>query len=113
MIRAAVMDMPFSLLDRLRSAATLWADAHGATLARLGRTVINDGGFFARLESPGASTTTATLERFARFLGDGANWPDGVVPAEVGAFVHITGVRAPDGAAATGQAGAMSGRGVG
>lgn len=109
MIRGAVMDMPFSLVDRLRDCAGRWVSAHGASLARLGRTVINDGGFFARIDAPGASVTTATLERFARFLGDPGNWPDGAVPDEVAAFVHVTGVSPPAAAPATGQSGAMSG----
>jgi hypothetical protein len=81
-----------TLLDRLIIAADLWAAANGGTRSRLSRTVINDGGFFGRLESPGASTTTATLEKFARFLGDAANWPGGAVPQEVCAFIHVTGV---------------------
>ena len=86
------------LLDRLRVCAALWSEATDAKLARLGREVVNDGGFFARLESPGASTTTATLEKFARFLIDPANWPDAKVPGDVVAFGHVTGIgHRPDG----------------
>ena len=86
------MEMPPTLLDRLRVSAQLWVEARDASFARLGREVINDGGFFARIEARGASTTTATLERFARFLGDAANWPDGEVPEAVRGFVHVVGV---------------------
>jgi hypothetical protein len=88
------MDMPttLSLEDRLRRCCTLWCEAHDAKPGRLGRLVVNDGGFFARLESPGATTTTATLEKFARFLADPANWPDGNVPREARDLAHVTGV---------------------
>lgn len=98
------------LIDRLKQAAQLWTEAHGFTLARLGREVVNDGGFFARIDAPEASTTTATLERFARFLGDGTNWPGGVVPDAVASFVHVVGVSPAETAAATGQADGMSGQ---
>lgn len=84
--------MPPTLLDRLRVSAQLWVEAHEATFARLGREVINDGGFFARIGEGGGSTTTATLERFARFLGDADNWPSGDVPDAVRNFVHVVGV---------------------
>lgn len=116
MTRAA-MDTPLSLLDRLRCCAQLWCEANDATFARLGREVINDGGFFTRIEQPGAGATTATLERFARFFADAGNWPPapgegegGAVPEAVAAFVHVTGVSPALAAAATGQIGDLSGR---
>lgn len=84
---------PAPLVERLKASAQTWADANGATLARLGRCVMNDNGFFSRIDG-NPVTTTATLEKFARFLGDAANWPDGAVPEEVRAFVHVTGVSA-------------------
>ena len=80
-----------ALPDRLLQVAGLWSAAQGATLHRLGALVINDGAFFARLEST-ASTTTKTLERFARFLIDPGNWPQGDVPAEVCRFAHAVGI---------------------
>lgn len=83
--------IPPPLVDRLRFCAQLWAEANDATFARLGTIVINDGGFFTRVEST-ASTTTKTLERFARFLGDAGQWPDGAVPSAVREFVHVVGV---------------------
>ena len=97
MIRPVMFKGP-SLLDRLRNCAELWAEANEASLARLGRAVVNDGGFFARVERPEASTTTATLEKFARFLGDAGNWPEGRVPAEVNGFLAVTGISSPPGA---------------
>lgn len=96
------------LVDRLFAAARLWAQAHEATVARLGRHVVNDTAFFTRLEQPGASTTTATLERFATYLLAPANWPDGAVPREVVDFGHAVGVSAPAPAASAGQAGEVS-----
>ena len=96
------------LLDRLRVCAVLWSEATDAKLARLGREVVNDGGFFARLESPGASTTTATLEKFARFLLDPANWPDAVVPGEVAAFGHVTGISPDPAPLSRGKGGELS-----
>lgn len=81
-----------SLVDRLRICAVLWTEANDASFARLGKAVVNDGGFFTRLDSPGSTTTAATLEKFARFLIDPANWPDAVVPGEVAAFAHVTGI---------------------
>ncbi len=87
------------LVDRLRASAAAWVDANEASLARLGRAVVNDGGFFTRLETQVQGTTTASLERFARFLVEPANWPADasgarVVPAEVIAFGHAVGVSA-------------------
>lgn len=87
-------DLP-SLRDRLISVSSQWADAQKASLARLGRLVVNDTGFHARLEQPGASTTTATLEKFAIFLADPANWPDEVVPEDAKTFAHVVGITLP------------------
>ncbi|MFZ5745252.1 MAG: hypothetical protein ACOY7T_12320 [Pseudomonadota bacterium] len=103
------METTLTLIDRLRQSADRWREVNDATLAKLGRLVINDGGFFSRIEAPGASTTTATLERFARFLGDPANWREGAVPDVVAEFVHAVGVSPEPAATATGQAGEMSG----
>lgn len=84
-------DLP-TLIDRLKHCTALWAEMQDASPARLGRLVVNDGGFFTRLESQTKGTTTDTLERFARFLADGDNWPDGAVPEEARQFAHVTGV---------------------
>lgn len=100
---------PKTLLDRLVDSAKLWATANGRSLGALASIVVNHGSFFDRLAVPGASTTTATLERFARYLGDCSSWPDGAVPAEVRAFVHVTGITPECDLPATGQAVEMSG----
>ena len=90
-----IEDLP-KLIDRLRNCAEQWADASDkASLARLGRLVVNDNGFFSRLESPGATTTVATVEKFAAFLVDAGNWPEGVVPNEARGFAHVVGISAP------------------
>ena len=81
-----------TLTDRLFAAARAWVEAHDATLARLGRAVVNDTSFFARLEKPQASPTTATLEKFARYLADPVNWPEGKVADEAKALAHVVGV---------------------
>lgn len=102
---------PMSLDDRLRQASAAWCSANEAKPGRLGRLAINDGGFFTRLENnPGASTTTATLTRFAEFLADPANWPDGVVADEAKALAHVVGVSVPEGDAAEGRMGEVSPR---
>lgn len=97
------MTQPISLDDRLLAVSHNWAEAHGATLARLGRRVLNDSSFFGRFDGPKASTTTATLAKFARFFADRGNWPDGRVPAEAIAFCHVNGVSVADGEDATGK----------
>lgn len=81
-----------SLVDHLRHAAHIWAGAHDASLARLGKFVVNDGGFFTRLETQVQGTTTATLEKFAVFLNDAGNWPDGAVPKEAIDLAHRVGI---------------------
>jgi len=100
MIRPA-METPVSPIERLRRCADLWLRAHSATvvgrpptLARLGRAVVNDGGFFARLADT-ESTTTATLDKFAHYLLDPVNWPEGEVPDEARIFAHVMGVTRP------------------
>ncbi len=94
-INPTLLAEPLSLIERLRLCAQLWVEATGGSFARLGRTVLNDSSFFNRIESP-QGTTTATLERFARYLGDAANWPEGAVPDEARAFALVTGVATAD-----------------
>src|SRR5690349_2690940 len=100
------------LVERLRRCAELWSDASGASLATLGRNAINDSSFFNRLDSP-RGPTTATLEQFARFLGDEANWPERQVPVEVLGFLHAVGVSAEPVALSPGKAGENSPRAAG
>ncbi|PKB19634.1 hypothetical protein B0I00_1873 [Novosphingobium kunmingense] len=98
------------LIDRLMTCAKAWAEANDRSLSRLATIVVNDGKFFVRCEEGTANPTAATLERFARFLGEPANWPEGAVPDAVASFVHVVGVSPADGAATTGQADGMSGQ---
>jgi hypothetical protein len=83
---------PPSLTDALCAVAAIWAERCEASLARLGRLVVNDTSFFTRFEKPGVSTTTATLEKFSAFLADAGNWPDGTVPQEAVDLAHRVGV---------------------
>ena len=83
---------PIPLTDLLCTVAAIWADKSGASLARLGRLVKNDTSFFTRFENARVSTTTATLEAFARFLADPANWPDDGVPQEAIDLAHRVGI---------------------
>jgi len=100
---------PLSLEDRLRMACASWCAANEAKPGRLGRLAINDGGFFTRLENnPGASTTTATLTRFAEFLADPANWPGGLVAEEAKALAHVVGVTPAGGAVSPGKGDGIS-----
>lgn len=80
------------LTDLLCAAGAIWAERSDATLAKLGKLVVNDTSFFARFDNPRASTTTATLEKFAAFLGDPGNWPDGAVPQEAVDLAHRVGI---------------------
>jgi hypothetical protein len=80
------------LKSRLIQSAGEWAAAHDCGLSRIGKRVAGDANFFARLGAPDATCNLATLERFARYLGDGSNWPDGAVPEGVRGFVHVFGI---------------------
>lgn len=105
------MEQPPSLIDRLSAASDAWARANDSHIARLGRLVVNDTSFFAGLPDRVKGPSTDTLEKFARFLADPANWPEGRVAAEAVAFAHVVGVSAPDGAASAGLSGEVSGVG--
>lgn len=99
-----------SLIDRLRCCAALYAEAHGAKPSRLSRLAINDAGFFDNLDARPKGPSIDTLETFARFVADAANWPDGVVPDEALAFAHVTGVSAGGAGASPGKMGEISPR---
>jgi hypothetical protein len=81
-------------LDHLAASGGLWAAAQGLSLAKLGRLVVNDTSFFARIAQPGVSVTTNTLEKFTTFLAEPANWPRGEVPQEVVDLAHRVGISA-------------------
>lgn len=98
-----------NLDSRLMQCAQLWADACDATPAKLGRIVVNDTAFFTRLDSPGASTRTATLEKFVRYLVDQASWPEGLsVPADVVSLAHDVGISGTEHGASSGKADEIS-----
>lgn len=86
---------PPSLIERLHHCAALWTEVHQAAPGRIGRLVANDGGVLPRIAQPGASVTTATLEKFAAFLADPTNWPDCTVPQEAIDLAHVVGVSLP------------------
>lgn len=81
-----------TLTERLHRCGVAWSAAHGAPVTRLGRIVVNDGGLLQRIAQPGASVTTATLEKFAAFLVDPANWPEDAVPQEALDLAHRVGI---------------------
>lgn len=83
---------PPTLIEQLHRCAVLWTNLHEAAPGRIGRLVVNDGGVLTRIAQPGASVTTATLERFAAFLVDAGNWPEGCVPEEAVEFAHRVGI---------------------
>lgn len=87
-------DQPTPLVERLKQVSALWVAATGRSLGALATIVANHGSFFERLDSPGAGTTTPTLEKFARFFVEPDNWPDAQVPLEVARFAHAVGVSA-------------------
>lgn len=104
-----IIPTPPSLTDRLRAAAGQWVSANEASLARLGRLVVNDGAFFTKLDTMPRGPSTDTLEKFARFLADPANWPDGAVAEEARALAHVVGVSLPDAAGSAGNPDDLSG----
>lgn len=111
---------PIRPRDRLLAVARLWSAATGRTEGALSSVVTNNGGTLDRLRDPANAVTDATLERFARFLAEPANWPGAEVPEEALHFAHVTGIPAvatreaadsgEAGAVATGENGEMSGR---
>ena len=100
---------PIKPRDRLLAVAQLWSEATGRTFGALSAKVTNHGGTLDRLSDPANAVTDTTLERFARFLADPANWPECDVPEEAREFAHVTGVSVADGGASTGHAGDVSG----
>lgn len=94
---------PIKPRDRLLAAAALWAEATGRTLGALSAVVANHGSALDRLRDPANAVTDATLEKFAQFLADPANWPKGEVPEEAKALAHVCGVTPADAAASAGK----------
>lgn len=104
-------ERPLKPRERLLASAEAWSHATGRSLGALSSIVSNHGSTLERLKNPATGVNDITLEKFARFLVDASNWPEGVeVPAEVIAFGHAVGVSPPCPAPATGQTGELSGR---
>lgn len=80
------------LRDRLLLAAEAWSRATGRTSGALSSLVSNHAQTIDRLRDPANKVTDATLEKFAVFLADPANWPDGAVPQDALDLAHVTGV---------------------
>lgn len=73
-------------------------------ISRLGKAVAADAAFFDRVEGRDVlPCTVATLEKFARFLADAGNWPEGEVADEAKALAHVVGVTAPSPVLSAGQ----------
>lgn len=98
-----------SLRTRLFTAADAWCAATGRSLGALSSVVTNHGSTLERLRDPNAAVTDVTLEKFARFLLDQNNWPEGAgIPEEVIAFGHAVGISASAAVASIGHEGEMS-----
>lgn len=67
------------LVDHLQELARLWSVATGRSVSRLATRVVNDGGFFRRIEG-GGGFSDATFEKFLAFFRSGENWPDNRIP---------------------------------
>lgn len=89
------LSAPIKPRDRLLQLARIWSDRTGRSHGALSAMVMNHGGALERLRDPAKSVTDGTLERFARWMGDPANWPEGAVPREALEFAHVTGVALP------------------
>jgi len=101
--------IPKRLIDRLRQCGELWAHANRSSLSRLGRLVVKDSSFFVSRTDAPKGVTTATLERFAEYLIQPANWPDQVAPDVVREFAHVVGITMHHASASIGQCEQMSG----
>lgn len=80
-----------TLIDRILRLAELWAQANGhSTTSRLSTIVANDGGLLKRLGA-GGGATVGTIDKFAVFLRDFANWPHDTPPDEARDLIHAIG----------------------
>lgn len=109
---AAVAPVP--LRERLIGVSTCWAEKTGRTLGSLSTRVTGTGKTLERLiEDPARAVQDNTLEKFAAFLADQANWPDEVVPEDAKVFAHVVGITLPGPSASAGLPGeTSSGQGV-
>ncbi|WP_370179937.1 hypothetical protein [Alteriqipengyuania sp.] len=103
------------LKTRLSLCAEAWATAHTddggerAPLSRLSKRVMDDGKFFDNLGAMRRGPSTDTLEKFARYLIDPANWPEGRVASEAVELAHVVGVTLPASDVSAGLSGDLSG----
>lgn len=80
------------LRDHLLLVADIWATRTDRSTGALSSVVTNNGRSLERLRDPATSVTDATIERFAVFLADVDNWPDGVIPQEALDLAHRVGI---------------------
>lgn len=103
------------LKTRLAETADAWCAAWGRAeqapvpLSRLSKRVMDDGKFFENLSDMRRGPSTDTLEKFARFLADPANWPEGAVAEEARALAHVVGVSLIPAEPSAGNEGELSG----
>lgn len=88
---------PLRLRDRLLLAADAWCAATGRSVGALSSVVANHAQTLQRLRDPSNNVTDATIEKFAAFLSDPANWPEGAVSQEAIDLAHRVGVTIPEG----------------
>ncbi|MBX7459530.1 hypothetical protein [Qipengyuania huizhouensis] len=92
------------LRDRLLAAAGAWTASTGRSSGALSARVMDDGKTLDRLaEDPGRAVYDTTISKFAKFLVDPENWPEGEVADEAKALAHVVGVSAPAPALSAGQ----------
>jgi len=102
------------LKTRLSMCADVWCTAHAddggdpAPLSRLSKRVMDDGKFFENLGTMRRGPSTDTLEKFARYLIDPVNWPEGKVAQEAVELAHVVGVTPEAAPASAIKAGANS-----
>lgn len=97
------------LRSKLKAAQEAWCKAHDAPASRLGKLVASDAAFFDRVEGRNVlPCTVATLEKFARFLVDPVNWPEGKVADEAKALAHAVVGTTPAPGASAGKPGETS-----
>lgn len=105
------MDLKTRLADAARQwcLATSLAEEAPVPLSRLSKRVMDDGKFFDNLSEMPRGPSTDTLEKFARFLADPGNWPEGAVAEEARALAHVCGVTADTPSPSAGNGGELSG----
>lgn len=75
-----------TLIERLQKLTETWCAATGKSAATLSSKVVNDGKFFARIDSS-RTCSVASWERFLAYFREPANWPDVFIPADAAALL--------------------------